>query len=284
MSAAQPTVDVIEPRPPGLLVRLPEVWRYRRLIGYFGKELLEKLYRRTWLGPVWIPLRPLVAVVTGTFVFGGLLGVDTGTVPYLLWFLVTSALWEFFSNTLLWGTRSLEVGRRVLRRMYAPRLTCLIGSLVISGVLFAVYVVMIVIAFAAFLFTDGELYMTFGVETLAAPAGLLLLILLALGIACFTAPYALRARDVRFAVAYFLGFWMFLSPVAYPLAHVPESYRTVIELNPATAPLELARLGIFGEGDLPVTSLVSCLIVTTLVVIAGLRVFNRAEEQALDAL
>jgi lipopolysaccharide transport system permease protein len=284
VSTAQPIVEVIEPRPPGLLVRLPEVWRYRRLIGYFGKELLEKLYRRTWLGPVWIPLRPVVTVVTSAFVFGGLLGVDTGPIPYLLWFLLTNALWDLFSNTMLWGTRSLEIGRRVLRRMYAPRLTCLLGSLVIAGALLGVYVVMILIALAAFLISDGELYLTFGVETLAAPAGLLLAVLLALGVACFTAPYALRARDVRFAVAYFLGFWMFLSPVAYPLSHVPESYRTIIELNPVTAPLELFRLGIFGQGEVPATSLASCLLVTALVVGGGLLAFNRAEEEALDAL
>jgi lipopolysaccharide transport system permease protein len=241
---AEPDVRVIERREPGVIHRVGEFWRYRRLIPWFGQQMMMKLYQRTWLGWVWIPLRPMIQVSSSAFVFGGLLGVNSGSVPYLLFFLLTTAMWDLFSFTLLWGTRSIEMGRRVLRIMYVPRLTALSGCLVMSCTIFGIYVVM----------------------------------------GAFTSPIAVRARDVRFVVGFGLGFWMSLSPVIYPLSTVPEHYRTIIELNPMTAPLELFRIGVFDEGQVTTLSLASSLIVTAVVLVLGLRYFNRAETKALDSM
>lgn len=281
---SEPSVRVIEPREPSVWARFGEFWRYRRLIPWFGHQMMQKMYQRTWLGWVWIPLRPLITVISSTFVFGGLLGVDSGNVPYLLFFLLTTAMWDLFSFTLLWGTRSIEMGRRVLRIMYVPRLTALTGCLVMSGTIFGIYVVMGAIALLGFLIAEGRMYLVFGVNTLAAPAGMTLAVLIALGISCFTSPIAVRARDIRFVVGFGLGFWMSLSPVIYPLSTVPEKYRPITEINPMTAPLELFRIGVFNEGQVTAVSLCSTLIVTTLVMVLGLRYFNRSESKALDAM
>jgi len=280
----EPSVRIIEPRHPGVFERIAEFWRYRTMTVYFGRTMLEKLYRRTWLGWLWIPLRPLLAVGPAAFVFGGLLGVSSGDVPYPLFFLVSQAAWELFSLTAFWGTRSIELGRRVLRKMYVPRLTCLFGSLVPSGVIFLVYVVMAAIAFTVYGLADGRMYLDLGVHTLATFAGMALLIALALSIACFTSVYGAQARDVRFTLGYVLGFWMFLSPVIYPMSEVPESYRTLTSLNPATAPIELFRIGLFGEGVIPTTALVSCFVTIAMIGTLGLWFFNRSEVAALDAV
>ncbi len=280
----EPEVRVIEPRPVGIVHRLPEFWRYRRLVFYFGRQMIEKLYRRTWLGAAWIPLRPVITVASSTLVFGGLLGVSSGTVPYALFFLFTTAVWDLFAYTLQWGTRSLDLGKRVLRRMYVPRLTVLVGSLMISFTYFAIYAVLAVIGVGYYLIVDGTFYLQIGMETLLVPVAIVLLLLMALGVACFTSPYAMLARDVRFGVAYVLGFWMLLSPVVYPLSHVPDSYRILMEINPVTAPLEMFRIGVFGEGQVPTLALISSLTITTVTSIGGLIFFARREEQSLDGV
>lgn len=284
VSRAEPHLRVIEPRQPGVLERVVEFWRYRSMTYYFGRQMLEKLYRRTWLGWLWIPLRPLLAVGPAAFVFGGLLGVSSGDVPYPLFFLVSSAAWELFSLTMFWGTRSIELGRRVLRRMYVPRLTCLFGALVPAGTIFGVYVVIAAIAFVAFGLSDGENYLDLGVNTFATLGGMALLIAISFSIACFTSVYGAQARDVRFTLSYVLGFWMFLSPVIYPMSEVPDSYRTITSLNPATAPIELFRIGLFGDGVVPTTALVSCFVTIAVVGSLGLWFFNRSEVAALDAI
>lgn len=282
--AYEPAVRVIGPRQPGLIERIGEFWRYRAMTRVFGTFMLQKLYKRTWLGWLWIPIRPLMAIGPSAFVFGGLLGVSSGDVPYPLFFLVSMAAWELFVLTALWGTRSLELGRRVLRKMYVPRLTCLFGSLVPSGVIFFVYVVIAVIAFAIFAVADGRLYVEVGPNSFAILAGIGLLIAIALSLASITSVYGAQARDVRFGLGYVLTFWMFVSPVIYPMSEVPDAYRTLTSLNPASAPIELFRIGIFGEGTVPETALISCFAFILVVGSYGLWFFNRSEAASLDAI
>ena len=61
---------VIEPRRAGLTARIRDVWRYRRLMRFFATKSLQKLYRRTVLGSVWLFIRPLFPLVVNTLIFG----------------------------------------------------------------------------------------------------------------------------------------------------------------------------------------------------------------------
>jgi lipopolysaccharide transport system permease protein len=275
---------VIEPRQAGVLARVPEWWRYRRLTTYFGRLQLEKLYRRTVLGWLWIPLRPVISIASRVLVFGGLLGTPSGGIPYLLFFLVGLTAWQLFAYTLFWATRSIELGRRVLRRMYVPRITCLFGSLVPSGVNFLLYVAITGIVVTFFVVTEGQTHLIIGSETALLPIALLLVIALALAIGTITSVLAAYARDVRFIIGYVLAFWFFLTPVLYPLSEVPSGFRDVASINPMTAPIEMVRIALFSSGTVTQEALASCVGAILLIGIPGLWFFNRAEALSLDSL
>lgn len=275
---------VIEPRQPGPLERVREFWRYRRLIPYFGKRFIEKLYLRTWLGWLWIPLRPILDVGARVLIFGALLGVPSDGVPYLLFFLIGMSAWQFFATTTYWATRCVELNRRVLKRMYLPRLTVLVASVAPSALFYIMYMIIAAIVVAYYQIADGVFYLVLGPELLIAVAGLVLSTLLALSIGLFTSIWGAQARDVRFTLAYVLNFWFFLTPVIYPLSTIPEGFQTVASLNPMTAPIEMVRYGFLGSGEVPLTAL--AVSVGTIVVIAlgGLAYFSRSEALALDGL
>jgi lipopolysaccharide transport system permease protein len=277
-------IRVIHPRQPGPIERIREFWQYRQLTIYFGRRLLEKLYRRTWLGWWWIPLRPVISIGSRVFVFGGLLGVPSEGVPYLLFFVVGLTGWQLFSYTLFWATRSVEQGQGVLRRVYVPRLTCLLGSLVPSGVNFLLYVLIAIIIVIFYLIADGVLYVQFGLGSLLVIAGLFLCMMIALSIGLWTSIYGAQARDVRFGVNYGLSFWFFLTPVIYPLSEVPAGLSTAANLNPVTAPLEMIRLGLFGAGEVTTVGVVSSLVTIAVIGGTGLWFFNRSEAAALDSV
>jgi lipopolysaccharide transport system permease protein len=133
---------VIEPRRRGAVARLREAWSYRRIVRHLGKRLVQKLYRRTWLGPVWILIRPLSAVAGSLFVFGGVLKVGSEGLPYAVFFLTGMSTWQLFAASAFWATRSLELNRRFLRSIYVPRLLVLLSSLAIPLLFFGIYFVM----------------------------------------------------------------------------------------------------------------------------------------------
>jgi lipopolysaccharide transport system permease protein len=284
VSADGAPVTVILPRQPSVFARLGEFVRYRRLTLPFGRRMIQRMYRGTWLGWWWIPLRPTIAVVSQVVIFGGILGSPSGDIPYFLFILVGNVAWDLFAAGSIWATRSLQLGRGVMRKLYVPRLTCLVGGLAPALVYSVVYVIIGVIAVGYYLATDGTTHLVMGPQTVLAPLGALLACLMALSIASYTSVWVLRARDVRFGLTYALGYWFFITPVLYPLEEAPGGLETVLSLNPMTAPIEMARIGMFDVGHLPPTALASCAVGLLAVGISGLIFFNRSEERALDAL
>ena len=64
----------------------------------------------------------MIPLFLGALVFGGILGVGVPGIPYLLYFAVTLGVWVVFSQTAYLQTRSLEITRSEVRRLYVPRL------------------------------------------------------------------------------------------------------------------------------------------------------------------
>ena len=63
-------------------VNLRELWRYRELLYFLVWRDLKVRYKQTLLGAMWIIVQPVVSMVVFSILFGGLLGVPSGDVPY----------------------------------------------------------------------------------------------------------------------------------------------------------------------------------------------------------
>lgn len=278
------SVRIIEPRQPAMLERLRETWVYRRLVWYFSKRFIQKLYARTWLGRLWIPLRPGITLGSQILIYGGLLGAPSDGKPYALFFIVGSATWEMFYRTAYFATRSLELNRRILSRLYIPRLVVLFGSVGAGLAMFLIYLAF-ALGFAAYYFaTSGTTHLGLGLNTVAVPAGVALVLMTAMSIGLWLSIYSARARDVRWSLRYALGFWFLITPVIYPLSQVPSGYQTAAELNPMAAPVELIRYGLLGVGHFPPLTLATSIGAILLVGGLGLWFFNSREASALDNL
>jgi lipopolysaccharide transport system permease protein len=278
--AVAPDTWVIEPRREALMDRLRDVWRYRRLLRFFAAKSLAKLYKRTILGAAWIFIRPLFPLVVNTIVFGGVLGVGSNGVPYFLFINCGGALWELFSQSVTWGTRSLELNRGFMTRIYLPRLILPVATMTPAFLNFAISLGVLAVAIAYYRVTTGVLYWT-PWHTGWALLAVVQASLLALGIALWTSVPALQARDVRFTIGYVLGFWLFLTPVLYPLNVAPK-YAWLLALNPMVAPVNAFKYGVFGIGSVSATEWLFSSIMTVMTVVSGLWFFGRAEADAAD--
>jgi len=73
------------------------------------------------------------------------------------------------------------------------------------------------------------------------------LLLLALGLSWFIAAWGIFLRDMTQIVPVFVQMLMFLSPVFYPISAVPESLRTLYQLNPLSTVIEATRAAVGGH-------------------------------------
>lgn len=283
--AAQRPVQVIEPRRQGAAERLLELRAYRGLLRFFALRALEKITGRTVLGNWWLFLRPACEIGTAVLIFAGVLNVQSaGDVPYLVMFIAGATCWRLFENSALWTTRSLELNRKLLGKVYFPRMLLPVASLAPAIIEFGFYLAFLAAAVTISSLVDGELYLRTDLGLLTAPLALGMGLMLALGIGLFTAVLGASARDVRFTLTYVLGFWYFVTPVIYPLEMVPEKARWVAELNPMTPIVELFKWGLLDAGSVRPTGLAIAAALIVGVWIAGLRFFGRYESEAVDRL
>ena len=273
---------VIEPRRPGMKSRALDLWRYRRLLRFFAKKGLEKQYKRTVLGASWLLIRPLFPLFIKTLVFGGLLAVASDGVPYFLFLVVGSTVWELFSAGVMWGTRSLDLNRGLLTRLYIPRLILPIAMMTPALITFVIHLAVIAGALVYFRVTDQVWYVGRPEGLLWAVASVACTILLALGIALWTSVPALQARDVRFTMNYVLGFWVFLTPVFYPMSTVPPRWQPWMALNPMAVYCQMFKAGVIPTETPALRHVLVALGVTFVVGLSGLWYFNRAEADAAD--
>ncbi len=119
----------------------------------------------------------------------------------------------------------------------------------------------IIVLLCIFFLVEGFLHWTI----LFAPIVLLPLVVVTIGIAWLLASLGVFLRDVGQTVSIFTMVMLFLSPVFYPLAALPEEYRTLILCNPLTFIIEQTRevliwghnpdwvgLGIYGIGSIAI--------------------------------
>src|SRR5215471_8557855 len=83
--AANPTAAIlIEPPRRWEALELREIWRYRELLYFLAWRDVKVRYKQTAIGASWAILQPLVTMVVFSVIFGSLIQVPSGVVPYLI--------------------------------------------------------------------------------------------------------------------------------------------------------------------------------------------------------
>jgi lipopolysaccharide transport system permease protein len=81
-----------------------------------------------------------------------------------------------------------------------------------------------------------------------------------------------------------MPFWMYFTPIIYPVTAIPEKWRWLVALNPMAPIVELYKWGTLGHAHLSLSHLVSALVLITITMISGMWFFNREEAASIDKL
>jgi lipopolysaccharide transport system permease protein len=267
---------------PGPLRTLADVWTYRRLTVFLGVRSLRKIYRRTKLGWLWLFIIPLFPVAIRTLVFGVLLGVMTEGVPYFLFLMAGTVVWDLFAIALQWGTRGLELHGGV-QDVYVPRVIMPIGAMALAFLDLTIKLGVLAATIAYFWTSEGRTYLTIGPSLVLAVVALLLAVLFAFSLALFTSVWSERTRDMRFTLAQLSAVWYVATPVLYPMSSVPDSWRVWVLMNPM-APITNAFIyGLFGVGEPHLRELAVAALVTLALLVCGIRYFAAQDAAIVDA-
>ncbi len=271
----------MSPRYPGAIATMAEVWQYRRLLRFIGDRALRKIYRRTVLGWLWLFINPLFPIALRAFIFGALLGVGSNGLPYFLFLLAGTVVWDVFATSLMWGTRALEMNRDLTDQIYHPRALLPFGNITPALLNLALKLGVFAAALIFYTARDGRMYLRGDLEMLWALAALVLALLCALAMSFFTSIWGETARDIRFGLGQLLSVWYLLTPVLYPLSQVPEAQRGWMLLNPLAIIVETFKWGLFGVGEFYREAFGVTALAVVLLLVVGLIYFARSEARTI---
>ena len=264
-------------------LNLKEVWQYRDLIVLFTKRNFTVRYKQTILGPAWLFITPIISSLIYTFIFGGIAGIGTEGVPQLLFYMGGNAIWTYFSSCVTKNAATFTSNANVFGKVYFPRLTTPISNMLTSGIEFTIQM-LIVLAFLVYYLILGAVQPHW-LEWLLIPIVLLHLGVMGLGFGIIISSLTTKYRDLSILVSFGVQLWMYITPVVYPLSQAQEGhFRTLLLVNPVTAPVEVFRYALLGQGTIVPWALAWSWAFTLIVAIFGIMIFNRIEKTFMDTV
>jgi lipopolysaccharide transport system permease protein len=265
----------VQPSKGWAALRLRDLWEYRELLYFLTWRDVKVRYKQTALGAVWAIIQPFFTMLVFSIFFGRLAKIPSDGIPYPLFSFIGLLPWTFFANSLNMTSNSLVQSAQVIQKVYFPRLTIPIATVLAGLVDLAL----------AFLVLAGMM-LFYGVlpslNLIWLPIFVLLAFVTALGVGLWLSALNVEYRDVRFVVPFLTQFWLFATPIAYPSSLLDEPWRTVYGLNPMVGVVEGFRWALLGvRTPLGPTIAVSAL-AALVVLVTGAFYFRRMEKTFAD--
>ena len=215
--------------------------QYRELIEVLIARELKIRYRGTALGFLWSFLNPLIFMSVYVLLFSVYMRLPVANYPA---FLLAGLLpWLWFSGALAEAAACIIVNGSLVKKV---RLPSEIFPLVSIGAHFVHFLLSLPVLVAV-LFALG---VRVSWAVLWLPVVFLPQFLVTFGCALLVSALAVRFRDLLHIFPNVLTVWLFLTPVFYPPALIPDSFKVLLLVNPM-APLITAYRSILFDRTAP---------------------------------
>ena len=255
-----------------------DLYRYRELFYFLSWRDILVRYKQTVIGVAWAVLRPFLAMVVFSVVFGKLAKLPSEGAPYPI--LVFSAVlpWQLFANSLSEASNSLINNVNLISKVYFPRLIIPASSVITSLADFLVSGAILVLLMFWYQFLPGWRLLTLPILIAIAFAA-------SMGCGLWLTALNVKYRDFRYIVPFIVQFGLFISPVGFSSSIIPGKWRLLYSLNPLVGVIDGFRWAIIGgkvliywPGFIISLSLVAILLVT------GIRYFRKTEKTFADVI
>jgi len=255
-----------------------DLWSYRELFLYLTWRDIKVRYKQTVMGVAWSVIRPVFSMIVFTIIFGTIAKLPSNGIPYPL--LVFSAMlpWQFFSNAMSSCSGSLVANSGMISKIYFPRLIVPSSSVIVSLVDFFIsFIILIIMMFAYNVLPTSRM--------LFLPLMLLLASGAAMGVGLWLAALTVKYRDFRFVVPFLVQFGLYISPVGFTSAIVPEQWKFLYSLNPIVGVIEGFRWSILGgKSHIYWPGLLLSIGLVILLLISGVWYFRKTEKTFADVI
>lgn len=216
------------------------MFNYIELLLQFISTDFKLRYKNSYLGIVWIILKPLAMFGVIYLIWSNIFKMDES---YKMGLLLGIIIMNMFSEAVLMGLTSMMNKAGIILKIKFPREVVVFSSITVSFLDFFFNMIVFVI-FSIF----TTIHTTF-IGFLLFLFCILSIFVLTLGIGQFLSIIYIKLRDIHNLTIVILQLVFWMTPVYYTLEMLPERLQGYIKLNPLTLILTYARKGLI-TGDM----------------------------------
>jgi lipopolysaccharide transport system permease protein len=256
-----------------------DLWRYRELFQVLAWRDLSVRYKQTVIGVAWAVIRPFLTMVIFTVIFGKLAKLPApADTPYALLVFAAMLPWQFFSTALSESSNSLISNSNLISKVYFPRLIVPAATVVVAFVDFLISFAILIGLMLWYQFIPDW-------RILLLPVFVALAFLASLGPGLWITSLNVKYRDFRYIIPFLVQFGLYVSPVGFSSAVVPEQWRLLYSLNPMVGVIDGFRWCLLrGQPEFQFSTFSISALVTLFFLWLGIRQFRRMEKSFADII
>lgn len=202
-------------------------------------------YRQSFLGIFWAVIPPIVMAAGFTLASNSkVIAIGATDLPYPAYVMFSMTLWQTFVESLNAPVQAVGEAKQMLAKINFPREALILAKLGQVFFNFAIKLILIVGLFVWF-----QIPVSWSV--ILAPVALIHLVMLGTFFGVLLAPFGALYQDFSKGLTLATGFWLFLTPVIYPVPSGSGIFGAIVKLNPVTPLLvttrELATKGVVSD-------------------------------------
>ena len=244
--------------------------KFQPLLSELVARDIKIKYRRSVLGVLWTLLNPLCMMIILSIVFSSIFKFDVENFP--LYVLSGQVIVNFFNDSKTSYMSAIISSASLIKKVYVPKYLFVLSRVMSSFInLMASFTALLLVMVA----TRAELHWTVFLSVIP----LAMVVLFSFGVGMFLAAITVRFRDVIHLYSVFTTGLLYLTPVIYPMAALPDVVKTIVMINPLTNYLLMFRDVMFNNTLPSVFSVLLGIAEAALALALGLYVFYKNQDE-----